>query len=345
MKIIKELTNYPLRRELPANYQNGDSKLFDVGEHFLIPPLKLLYFERVRIFEDGSLFENGKLIKETIRDPGMLKIYSCFEMTKRNFLYKKISLGDGPWITVLDHWLAEYYHWFMEAVPRLIFLLENNSGAKLILSERCRGVSYIEETIKRLKVKEVNFLPRKSYADVETLMTSTYMGPSDFHREEYLRRVRALFNNDVHQDRKVYISRGKARYRKVVNEADVIDLLKEFGFEIIYAEELDFKKQVELFSRTSHLITNHGAGLSNIVFMGKGARVMEFRKSSYGFYGDSKKRETSKFYNTYYHMCLALGLDYYYMSCDSPEPEQSCHYADITVNVETLKDELKNFME
>ena len=52
-------------------------------------------------------------------------------------------------------------------------------------------------------------------------------------------------------------------------------MLINLGFEIIYAEELKFSEQVDLFSEASFVVAPHGAGLTNICFMEKGTRLVE----------------------------------------------------------------------
>jgi hypothetical protein len=47
-----------------------------------------------------------------------------------------------------------------------------------------------------------------------------------------------------------------------------------FDFQTIYAEDLSFEQQVKICSRARHLVSNHGAGLTNMLFMPQGASVL-----------------------------------------------------------------------
>lgn len=74
---------------------------------------------------------------------------------------------------------------------------------------------------------------------------------------------------------RIYISRGDANIRRVVNEAEIESELWARGFISIQASHMEFSEQVALFGRASHVVSAHGAGLTNIVFCPKGCEVLE----------------------------------------------------------------------
>jgi capsular polysaccharide biosynthesis protein len=81
--------------------------------------------------------------------------------------------------------------------------------------------------------------------------------------------------------RKVYVSRGKAARRRLVNEDEVWAILKKSGFERVYMEEMAFEEQVNLMRETAVLAGPHGAGLTNMVFCPAGANVIEIADLSF----------------------------------------------------------------
>jgi capsular polysaccharide biosynthesis protein len=76
-------------------------------------------------------------------------------------------------------------------------------------------------------------------------------------------------------DKKIYISRGKAKYRPSLNEPALEQLLTGSGWDIVHAEELTFAEQTQLFSRAAAVCAPHGAGCTNIVFAPAGCKVLE----------------------------------------------------------------------
>jgi capsular polysaccharide biosynthesis protein len=47
--------------------------------------------------------------------------------------------------------------------------------------------------------------------------------------------------------RRIYVSREAARFRRALNEGEIIDLLKQYGFSQVRLENLAFAEQVKLF--------------------------------------------------------------------------------------------------
>jgi capsular polysaccharide biosynthesis protein len=69
--------------------------------------------------------------------------------------------------------------------------------------------------------------------------------------------------------RRIYISRQKAKGRRVRNEAAVVEMLQGWGFEWVTLEEMPFEEQVKLFHSAEIVVGPHGAGFSNLLFSGQ----------------------------------------------------------------------------
>ncbi|WP_099237324.1 glycosyltransferase family 61 protein [Synechococcus sp. BDU 130192] len=62
--------------------------------------------------------------------------------------------------------------------------------------------------------------------------------------------------------------------RCILNQDEVLEKLRSYGFQMYYLDELDFLEQYELFNNAEIIISPHGAGLANILFCTK-AHVIE----------------------------------------------------------------------
>ncbi len=76
--------------------------------------------------------------------------------------------------------------------------------------------------------------------------------------------------------RLIYVSRADADRRRVVNEAAILERLRDKGFEVHTLNGLSLKEQQQLFSSAAIICAPHGAALTNLVWCGPGTVVIEF---------------------------------------------------------------------
>ena len=74
---------------------------------------------------------------------------------------------------------------------------------------------------------------------------------------------------------KIYIRREDANYRKILNEADLIIILRKKGYEIINPQHFDILEQMKIFSNAKVIISPHGSNMSNIIFCQKNTKIIE----------------------------------------------------------------------
>ena len=74
---------------------------------------------------------------------------------------------------------------------------------------------------------------------------------------------------------KIYIRREDANYRKILNEADLITILRKKKFEIINPQHFNVFEQMKIFSNADVVISPHGSNMSNLVFCKKNTKIIE----------------------------------------------------------------------
>ena len=74
---------------------------------------------------------------------------------------------------------------------------------------------------------------------------------------------------------KIYIRRENANYRKILNEADLIEKLRKQNFEIINPQHFEILDQMKIFSNAEVIISPHGSNLTNIIFCNTGTKIIE----------------------------------------------------------------------
>jgi capsular polysaccharide biosynthesis protein len=87
-----------------------------------------------------------------------------------------------------------------------------------------------------------------------------------------------------------------------------------------------------LFSSASHLISVHGAGLTNMLFMHTNTRVMEIR------------RRDDLLNYCYFFMAHSLGLKYYYFLADSAGISETVQSDQFLISNDLLLDRLRQFL-
>ncbi|QKJ66126.1 glycosyltransferase family 61 protein [Deefgea piscis] len=136
-------------------------------------------------------------------------------------------------------------------------------------------------------------------------------------------------SSDVIAKKRVYISRLDAPQRRIINESNLISLLKEYDFEVVTFSGLNFSSQVELIKDAEIVIAPHGAGLTNLVYA-KNLKVLYELFSSEWLHG------------CYRDLALCKGIKYYYsiFSCDD-NVSTITRESDYSIDLEVVESFLK----
>ncbi|MBF8964894.1 glycosyltransferase family 61 protein [Pontibacter sp. FD36] len=262
------------------NYFESDYALGHRQKELSIYKLKDVTF----LSHTGAILLNHKLIVESASSVTRLTATKAF----RDFsLLIPHTYKDGVYTTIQhSHWADNNIsHWLIDCLPRVYIITQlikepvtllmwngAQSYQKQMLSYLLRDYPHIKLKYisKHQKIKIANFyLPSFVAATF-----SAYLPPdvSQWLREKLWGGYKIKRNNPI---KRVYISRSKARLRRILNERELIALLESFGFITIWAEDLDYKDQIQLFYDAEAVVSSHGAGLTNILFAEK-CHVLEF---------------------------------------------------------------------
>ncbi len=74
--------------------------------------------------------------------------------------------------------------------------------------------------------------------------------------------------------RRLHVLRAKARSRRLLNEAELLQISARYGFETILPEAHSVRQQARIFSEAESVIGVKGAALTNIIFAPPSCRVM-----------------------------------------------------------------------
>jgi capsular polysaccharide biosynthesis protein len=181
---------------------------------------------------------------------------------------------------------AGYCHWLLEELPRLLALGSSLSDAAALLAHT--DEPFAREALALHGWTGAVIEPtRLSHYQCDELVVPSLLGPEGRPTPAVLEAL-AAFVEPLHRSaaaspwgERLYVSREKARRRRVTNEAALWSALESRGFQRLHLEELSWRDQIVAFRHARVVVAPHGAGLANLAFSPPGARVVEFFNRTY----------------------------------------------------------------
>jgi hypothetical protein len=281
------------------NYPSPKAGLFYFQNSFLFGHKGFVLSAKHEIFQEFTHHFNISSLKKFIRE-------SPFYTFTGNA--KKIPGTGAVLISPESH---NYYHWLSDVLPRIKlyedvldqidhFCVASNVPAKFL--EVLKDFGIAPEKILPVNDKEkLHF----DHLYVSSLPGSEGRAPLwaiDYTREKLVKQ-----QGVIKPSKKVYFKRGDSAERKIGNEAAIIVLLQNKGFEIVEPGELSIYAQINLMQRASVVIGAHGAALSNLLFCPDNCAVIEIFSPDY-FRTDC-----------YYTLSAARKLNYWYIVGIKPD--------------------------
>lgn len=246
----------------------------------------------------------------------------------------------GPETALLascDQNWKRYCHWMVDQVARCGILQD----AQVALDRTTILLNYPErtfhqDTFRAFGRHSIPFLGLDNVGalQVKNLYVTSIVGkqlnhPANRGSEWAIQFLRDLFLPAVKIQKKLprflYISRRDADHRQVVSENRMIEELGTLGFKCITLTELSVDDQAAYFNSADVIVAPHGAGLSNVVFMRPGTKLVEI----HGEQGTSP---------TFRIIAESLGVKYYSYTARSVGKKRN--RADLDVELEILMDRL-----
>jgi hypothetical protein len=221
---------------------------------------------------------------------------------------------------------SNYYHWMMDCLPRL-HLLEDfiNSIDHFIVPDKLH--SFHIESLKYWGIEE-NRLLKISKTDklyFENLYVPSLPGSegnSPLWAIQYLREKFLNYNNDSLKEL-VYFSRENANERHIINEDEVLKVLKAKGFKVYEMSEYTLAEQIKISQNAKMIVSAHGAALTNLLFTSN-CQVLEI------FSPDYVRPDC------YFTLAKQLKLDYWYLMGENYYHEKRLAWGDIYVDISSL---------
>lgn len=274
----------------------------------------------------SPLKNRGKLIKNSEGAPihcQVNNIYDDFTNVNNEMLVSEnITYINDTVIDITSSGSALFSFWLLESLPKLkliedVFGFEFLKSCKILVNEK---TGFVIDNLLALGIKSDQVMRRNgllSNLNCQKLIAVTQIREHRYTPRWAFTYIQDLFSNYYCQvasykqlclhkaSKRIYISRQKSHGRKVINSIDFEKMLGDYGFEIIFAEEVSNKEIIELMSNAEVVVSPHGAGLTNIVFCRPQTIIIELY---------------SVHYTTQYRMiCESSNLEYIPFSCSNPK--------------------------
>ncbi len=248
-----------------------------------------------------------------------------------------------------------YYHWMVALLPRLELVrrsgIDLNTIDKFLVNHYQHPFQF--ETLQKMGIPQDKIMDIQGRFHIRAkklivpniinhwqLQTEEIKLNTSDHEDSIFQSIRKQFLSKNHhefeqQKKRIYITRKEQKSRKILNEPDLVDLLKKLKFEIVTLEHLSVSQQAHLMAQAKVVIAPHGAGLSNLIFCQPGTQVIEFFSSHIKPY--------------YWLLCNDLSLEYYSLYCQEfklHQPDRQrmkqakdflmINQSNITVNLESF---------
>ncbi len=264
----------------PENYKPEDKPKFDEWKQYKTFPHDLFRVENVLLTSDGITLKKHRTFIPALPHPIFRNQYGVlYNLYVRLFYRKQNFPADKKYLLVYDNWSwNNYFHWVIDSLCRLQ-LMHDNVPEKFTVILPEKSPAYLTETLKLYGYNDILYLPENSKVRLPNLHVMNYAAWSGQQHPEILGKmvqfVKAKLSPIASASRRVYVSRSRAYSRKIENEAEVVELLKSYDFEIVYFEGMKFEEQVKLMSEVNYFVTSHGANMTNVIWLPQEAQILE----------------------------------------------------------------------
>ena len=228
-----------------------------------------------------------------------------------NFKNKKNSLKNFKELYVLGSNAGNnYYSNLLQFLPRIFFNKKTNIKLAIHRNSSNKYRNFIGSILKSLNIEfTFVFLDDDFYYFIDSEF------PQFFNMNASIKILRNFLNpkTNVEISKKIYVTREDSNYRKIINEGDVVTLLREKGYRVINPQLYEIEEQIEIFSNAEKIIAPHGSNLANIIFCKPGTEIFEISPS----FRDNEKILEDRYLN----LSLINDLKYNKITSDTVDVE------------------------
>lgn len=227
----------------------------------------------VNVYEDLSYLHDG--------DNNILE--ECASSKNPKILAKKSIHIKPDKVKMLDKAVVfaletehNYWHFTFHCLDKVINLEESGFDGKYLIFDD----NYIKELMKLIGISDERVIP--VYRNDVYKVSKLYV-IDDYFKTDYsaLQKVKEkiLSNIDLSDiekyPKRLFVRRIEPYKRILKNESEVIELLSEYGFDVIFPDDYSVEEQIKYFYAAEIVVAPHGANSTNALYMRENTRFIE----------------------------------------------------------------------
>ncbi len=346
-KYLRKYNMYIKKVKLPINLSEEEISLLRGKYEYVLHDLKTLALQNVFISYTGLCLTEKGLIKECHHDyPGSHEVFLrevlAYYQIARDNQKQLITIDNSKTYLLIHHpWHNNYYHWMCEAIPRLLKVKNSLKDMILLLPEHFKKRDYVVSSLAPFIFKDIYYIPASKSLLIRNVCVPQIKPEVNSYSSKTLGEIKNLYLSylknsnlkDINYGEKIYLSRKKASVRKVDNEDDVEELVRKHGFEVITNEDFNFFELLSIYSKAKCLISIHGAGLTNIIWMKKGSFVFELHRKI------TSSNDTHN--RIFWYLADSLNHKYLRQACEPVDSKTDYVSANLNVNIRKFRSNLE----
>jgi len=284
-QVLHRIPSVGLNQQDLGKFEEAVSR-YQFSHDFEIPEVFLACLQKAKICSPDFLVltaDNRILFESALSNPDVLERNGILDTVIRTHARRM----PGDYCLLTSPWSpAYYYHWLLDALPRLSVLEQFDSlkSVPLVVPESLTGFQRDSLALAGIPPDRLAGFGGNCWK-VDRLFFPQLLSPTGNPAPMAVSWLRNRFQSSMVAEptvrKRLYVSRRDAPKRRVLNEDAVIDFLLGRGFEIVCPGNLSFSEQIALFSQAGIVVGPHGAGMTNMVFAPADATLIEFFGDSY----------------------------------------------------------------
>lgn len=251
------------------------------------------------IFSKGYVIHDNVVYaekSERITDKGLFRIFNEAVHVGNRYVINYLQKGQdvNSAINLCGNYSSNLYHFVYEILSKFYILskIRIPQNIPILLDYSAKRIPQFAELVNQFSnqrsiiyVKPEELIQVKycyhpsqchtipmNYKDMKLCSSEDVKLDRDvlrFLREHILRMVSA----EIESPKRFFISRKSTKWRSY-NEDEVIEVVKNFGYTVVYPEEMTYQQQVSMFHNAEYIIAASGAALTNLICCRQGCRIL-----------------------------------------------------------------------